>query len=345
MDSILVLNTGSTSIKYKLFTISKLEEMQSDESELVGGASGVEQSFKKILRSLGDISYIKAIGHRVVHGGVSLIEPLIVDKRVALRLDTLRSLAPLHNPSNIAGIDAALEYLPDVPNIAVFDTAWYKDLPDVSKYYALPISMQEKLGIRRFGFHGISHQFAAEKAARQLKKPLKNLNLITIHLGGGSSITAVEKGKPIDTSMGFTPLEGLMMQSRAGDLDPGLVAYLASNPSINIDRLLNTESGIQGVSGRENYLDLLAGVKEKDEKALLAFDMYIYRIRKYIGAYIAALGSLDAIVFTGLIGAGEETTRKAVLKDLKVLPPRTKQFTIKPDEEYIIAKETKELLN
>ncbi|MFH1610838.1 MAG: acetate/propionate family kinase [Patescibacteria group bacterium] len=342
---ILVLNLGSTSFKFELFNSETLESLQKGNFEIEQIEEGIQEEvnriFREVLRKIGEVDNIESVGHRVVHGGEKYTETLKINQENISELEEINSLAPLHNPFNLAGIKSVQEYLPEVDNYAVFDTALYKNLPEHSKVYPIPYEYYEQ-GIRKFGFHGISHKYAVEQAAQKLKKDLDKINLISVHLGGGCSITAFENGKPIDTSMGFTPMQGLMMQTRSGDIDPGIIFKLIEQEEDTkiVKDVLNKESGIKGVCGLNNYLDLLEAVKNKDEKAILAFKMYISSIQKYIGAYIAILGHVDVIVFTGKIGAGKIETHNAIMKSQ--LFKDIKSITVDPWEELAIAKEIKE---
>ncbi len=348
--SILVINSGSTSLKYKLFDENEKEIKQGYLTEI----KDIEQALKNALREIGDLREIKAIGHRVVHGGDRFIKPTLVDSAVLSELEKFNDLAPLHNPYNIAGIKAICDFLPNIPQVAVFDTAFFVDLPEVARTYALPIQVIQKHKIKRYGFHGISHQFVMQEAARQLKIKISNINLISCHLGGGWSATAVKNGKPADTSMGLTPLEGLVMMTRAGDLDPGIVVelfkkstgYLADEKLEDVYNLLNNESGLKGLSGgSSNYQDLLKEMSFGNKDAKLAFDVAIYRLSKYVGSYWTVLqGKIDAIVFTGAIGAGNPITRNAVMAKLKFLG-NISVLTIKTNEELMIAREVRRIVS
>ncbi len=335
----LIINSGSFSFKYKLFNEGfDLEK----EGNVQTGNTTTEEKFKEALKEIGDTSEIKAIGHRVVHGGRKFTKPTKITPDNLKELEKYNTLAPLHNPYNLAGIQAAFNLLPDIPNIAVFDTAFYKNLPEYAKIYALPLKYYEN-GIQRFGFHGTSHKFVAEEAAKKLEKPLDQCNLITIHLGGGCSITAIKEGKAIDTSMGFTPLEGLVMGTRAGDIDAGIIIQILKEEKISgddLDKLLNQESGIKGISGYDDFRDLLNGIEKNEYNAKLAFDIFVYRIKKYIGAYFAILNHIDAIVFTGAIGSGKEITRNKIIEGMKILE-NVPSFAIETNEELAIAKEVK----
>ena len=353
MNKILIFNLGSTSFKFGLFDFENLTEINREEykiNQTQNIQEEVDRLFRNVLREVGDITEIKAIGHRVVHGGDKYFEPVEITPEELQNISALNNLAPLHNPFNLAGINSAQKYLPGVPSFAVFDTAFFKDLPDYAKIYPIPYEYYEKNNIHKFGFHGISHKFVAMEACKKLKLDFQNSKLVTVHLGGGSSVTAMENGKPIDTSMGYTPLEGLMMQTRSGDIDPQIILELLNLTDMPFDQqiekvknILNKESGIKGITGYGNFLDILENVKAKDERAMLAFEMFTHRITKYIGAYLAALGSADAIVFTGRIGAGDPLTRKKIT-DKKDIFKNIKILTIEPNEELAIAQEIKELI-
>jgi len=275
MSQILVLNSGSTSLKYKLFGLNSLELIQENYFEHI---TDHKKAVRKALREVKNIEEIKAIGHRVVHGGGKFIKPTVVNKKVLKELENFSDLAPLHNPANLAGIRACIELLPRVKNVACFDTAFHATIPDKANFYALPWRLTRKLKIERFGFHGLSHNFVSEEVAKKLGKKLGDLNLITIHLGGGASISAIKKGKVIDTSMGFTPLEGLMMMSRGGNIDPGILIYLTRKKKWDfkkIDQMLNYESGMKGICGTSNMKEVLTKVRQGNKKAKLALDMYV----------------------------------------------------------------------
>lgn len=342
---ILVINSGSTSLKYKLFDIKNFRELKSGYIQNIGTSKvkNHEQALKTALGEIGELKNIMAVGHRVVHGGEEFVQPTLITKTVLKRLAKYNKLAPLHNPANLMGIKACLKLLPKVPDIAVFDTAFHQTIPKKAYLYALPLKYYKKYDIRRFGFHGISHRYVAEEAAKKLKKPLNKLKIITCHLGGGCSITAINKGKSVDTSMGFTPAEGLVMMTRSGDIDPAIILFLQEKEKLTpkqVDHLINFESGMLGLCGEENMLKVLNKIKRGNKLARLAFDIFIYRLQKYIGAYYAALGGLDALVFTGAVGSGKATTRNAVCRGLKHILKKTKVMAIKTNEELMIAKET-----
>jgi len=317
---ILILNCGSQSIKWKIFD-ANLKLKKEGKKEVYA-----KRDFKKILvKELESIDFnISLAGHRVVHGGEYFKDPLLVTGSVLKKLQSFNKLAPLHNPYNILGIKVASKIFPKTKHIAVFDTGFYKHLPDVSRIYPVPGNFQ------RFGFHGISHEYAAKEAAKKIKRPFDALKIISCHLGGGASITAVKNGRAIDTSMGFTPMDGLMMMTRSGAVDPGIVISLGKGAG----RILNYESGVKAVCNESEMLKVL---KRKDRKARLALDMFAYRIKKYIGAYYAVLGGCDLLVFTGAVGAGLAKTRNLILKDLDILD-KSKVVIIRPNEELSIAK-------
>ena len=355
MSHILSLNCGSTSVKYKLFQISDNNEphlLWLKKADSFANHSMSDKIFQSIASELAEFSPPIIIGHRVVQAGPKYREPIKITPNVLAAIKTYQSLAPLHNPYNLNGIMLAKKYFPAAQHFAVFDTGFYKNLPAKAKIYPLPYEFYKKYHIFKYGFHGLSHQYAARCAAKLLKKDLKNLNLIICHLGGGTSITAVQDGQAVDTSMGFTPLEGLMMWSRPGDIDIGILlnhyvmAQVGQKKSSNWDikilryweQILNYQSGLKGISGCRNYLDLLKKRQQGNPKAKLAFEMFIYRIQKYIGAYFATLsGQVDALVFTGQIGAGLPITRQAICHNLG-LPPEIKKLVIPADEEYEIAR-------
>lgn len=352
-NRILVLNSGSTSLKYKLFNF-KLNELKSGFVEDIGKGNikNHAEALKKIIDEIGDTGNIKYVGHRVVHGGNKFYKPTKVDGKILKEIAGFNKLAPLHNPVNLEGIKASMKLIKNAKNIAVFDTAFYKDLPEHAYLYAIPREMYEKYGIRRYGFHGISHSYVMLEAAKILKKPVNKINLITCHLGGGASITAIKKGKAIDTSMGFTPMEGLPMASRCGDLDPGVILELIKNADIKIndytgkgriydvDYLLNRESGLKGLAGIKT--DSIHEISHKaslgNEKMISALKVYAYRIKKYIGAYKAILGNVDAIVFTGTVGLRSRRIKKMIVSGFNGAKD-VKRLVIKTDEELMIARE------
>jgi acetate kinase len=344
---ILVLNSGSTSIKYSLFN-KELKEVDSGEEEKIGLRGGaknhkeaIEKIFKKISDSgkVKDLSEIKAVGHRVVHGGEDLKKPTLINKKILKKIKDYAQLAPLHNPPNIAGIEACQKLLPKAKNVAMFDTGFYKTLKPESYLYAIPYQFYQKEKIRRYGFHGISHQCVAQRAEKILGKKIKRL--ITCHLGGGSSITAIKDGKPIDTSMGFTPLEGVVMTTRSGNIDPAIPVYLISQlgyTAEQVDNLLNKQSGFIGICGIRHFKDIL---ESKQKEAKLAYQIYVRSVVKHIGSYTAILGGIDGIVFTAGIGEKAVRFRKEVADQLKYLGVEINQEKNKRNENIISQKKSK----
>ncbi len=311
---VLVLNIGSTSVKYDLFEMDTESPLASGILERVGGAgSNLPDALRTVLASME--GKVDAIGHRVVHGGERLVAPAKIDARVEQIIAECAVFAPLHNPVNLAGILAAKEVFPTLPHVAVFDTAFHAHLPAHAFTYAVPHELYLQQGVRRYGFHGPSHQFMALSAAEHLKTDLSRLKLVTCHLGGGASVAAVDGGVSVDTSMGMTPLEGLVMGTRSGDLDPAIPLQLARNGMSfdAIDELLNKRSGLAGLSGLgADFRDIELAADSGEPRARLAIEVFVHRLRKYIGAYAAVLGGADAIVFTGGIGENSARVRSAV---------------------------------
>jgi acetate kinase len=265
---------------------------------------------------------IDAIGHRVVQGGESFSSATLIDEAVKKAIEENNPLAPLHNPANLTGITVAEELFPQTPNVAVFDTEFHQTMPPKAYLYALPYRYYEELKIRRYGFHGTSHKYVAKNVAKAMGRSPEDINVITVHLGNGGSITAVKKGKCVDTSMGMTPLAGVMMGSRCGDIDPAISGYIAEAENISareVDAILNKESGLKGICGMNDMRDIHESAANGNEMAKLAVDMFSYRVKKYIGAYFAALGSLDAIAFTAGIGENDDIVRAGVCKDMEGL--------------------------
>ncbi len=345
MSRVLVINSGSSSLKYQLIDLPEGRTLASGLVERIGergtdsgskaelppvdarhtrssvlppessvGASvpDHEAAFRQML---GDLeTYLTeplvAIGHRVVHGGEKFVEPTLVTPEVEQAIEELSALAPLHNPPNLAGIRAARATFPGVPQVAIFDTAFHRSLPPAARTYAIDADLAARYGIRRFGFHGISFEYVSGAAARALGRPLKELKLIILHLGNGASACAVRGGESVETSMGLTPLEGLMMGTRGGDIDPGILIYLQRRAGLGpeeLDELLNHRSGLKGLAGHNDIRDVQAAAYGGDETARLAIEVYCRRIRGYIGNYFAQLGGADAVVFTG--GVGEHNAR------------------------------------
>ncbi len=349
--NILVINSGSSSIKYQLFdmqdarvlTSGMLERIGEAQSRLVhrwmdGGEPQVlvrdeavadhRRAFQCVgsaMRdsgSLADLARLHGIGHRVVHGADEFQGPTLIDTAVVERIRRLAPLAPLHNPANLAGIEVCLQLFPDVPQVAVFDTAFHQSMPPHAYRYALPETWYSEHRVRRYGFHGTSHHYVAEQAAAFLHRPLASLNLITLHLGNGASAAAIQGGECIDTSMGLTPLEGLVMGTRCGDIDPAVPFYLASvsgTTAAELERVLNEDSGLKGVCGVNDMREVQQRAETGDARAQLALRLYSYRIKKYIGAYVAVLGRVDALVFTAGIGENSAVVRSQACAGLERL--------------------------
>jgi acetate kinase len=330
---VLVLNSGSSSIKYRLFDMESMAVLRAGAVDRIGetGPSAVAdhgEGFVRVMSdlstsgTLGDPAGLFGIGHRVVHGGERFREPARVDAGV---LDAVRKMipfAPLHNPGNLQGIEIALAMCPGVPQVAVFDTAFHQTMPPRAFRYALPRDLYDVHRVRRYGFHGTSHAYVARRAAELLGKPPGALNLITLHLGNGASATAIREGKSVDTSMGMTPLEGLIMGTRCGDLDPAVPFFLGTatgKDPVELFSLLDEESGMKGICGENDMREVHRMAEAGDPSAELAIDMYSYRIRKYIGAYAAVLGRFDALVFTGGIGENDALVRRRACEGLSLL--------------------------
>jgi len=331
-----VVNCGSSSLKFKLFDMSTKEVQLSLLIEHIGEEEGEFQSHLDAIESINiDFNDLDVIGHRVVHGGEAFESATIVDEDVLKTIESLSALAPLHNPANLQGIKLLREKAPDTMQVAVFDTSFHSSMPKEAYLYALNYEMYEKNHVRRYGFHGTSHSYVAKQAAKILQKDISSLNLITLHLGNGASICAIKNGKSIDTSMGFTPLEGLVMGTRSGDLDPAIVLYMQKELAMSIDEIdkeLNKNSGLYGLCGHNDLREIIAS---EDEQAQLALSIMIRRIQKYIGSYMVLLEDIDAIVFTGGIGENSEDVRKRVL-DNKIFQS-LESLVIKTDEELEIA--------
>jgi acetate kinase len=348
---ILVINCGSSSIKYKLYDFPKntviakglIDRIGEGNSAVSDHAQGVQILLDRLVNDkvISSLKEITAVGHRVVHGAETFRKPHIIDEAVIKKIKDCSELAPLHNPANLSGIMGCKKALPNVSQVAVFDTAFHQSIPDYAYLYPIPMKFYTELSVRKYGFHGTSHEFVAKKAAAILKKPFNKLKLITCHLGNGCSITAVNKGKSIDTSMGFTPLEGLMMGTRSGDIDVAAVFYIMEKEKLNIqqmDRILNRQSGILGISGLSNDIRLInRKIKANDPKAKLAMDMFCYRIKKYIGSYMMVLGGADAVCFTAGIGENNPQLIKQFKKDILKISPKTKVLVVPTDEELMIA--------
>lgn len=396
---ILVLNCGSSSVKYKLI------DTDTDVTMAEGGVEkiGLEDGFLKFkkpdgskeIKQLGLIDHkaavmailenltdpnvgciksfeeIDAVGHRVVHGGEKFASSVLITDEVIQQVKDCYDLAPLHNPANITGIEAITALLPDVPQVGVFDTAFHQTMPARSFMYAIPYEYYKNDGVRRYGFHGTSHRYVSQRAAEILGEPIEKLKMVTCHIGNGGSITAVDGGKSIDTSMGLTPTEGLMMGTRTGDIDPGAITYLMTKHGMSaadVQTLINKKSGVAGISGISNDMrEIEAAVNAGDPRAKLALDMYELRILKYVGAYAAEMGGLDVIVFTGGVGENQTGVRENVCEPLKFMgveidkelnavtrgtetiisapSSRVKVLIVPTDEELTIARDTQEIVS
>ena len=342
---ILTINCGSSSIKYKLFEMPQEKLLSSGKIEHIGEeGSYVQDHYSGLKVILEKIKSVSAVGHRVVHGAERFQKPVVVDESVIRMIRKCSVIAPLHNPANLAGIKACKRLLPQVKQVAVFDTAFHHTLPDYAYIYGLPYEYYKRLSIRKYGFHGTSHEYVAHEAAKILKKPFKKLKIITCHLGNGCSIAAIKNGISIDTIMGFTPLEGLVMGTRCGDLDPAVVTYIMLRRGLDIhemDDILNKSSGLKGISGISNDMrTLYARAKTGDKRARLAIDIFVYRIKKYIGAYTAVMNGCDALVFTAGIGENLKDIRERVCKDMFTCyknPPKV--LVIPTNEELMIARQ------
>jgi acetate kinase len=347
---VLVINCGSSSIKYKLFALPKRKVVLKGIIEHIGEkGSKISDHYTGLKIILSKISAVDMVGHRVVHGAEKFRRPVLIDNAVIHKIRQCCAIAPLHNPANLAGILACKKLLPHIRQVAVFDTAFHQTIPAYAYIYGLPYKYYKRYGVRKYGFHGTSHEYVAQEAARRLKKPLNKLKIITCHLGNGSSITAVSKGKSIDTSMGFTPLEGLVMGTRSGDIDPALVTYIMGKEKLNIgavDDILNKASGLKGISGISNDMRILeAKRKTGNKRAELAVDVFIYRIRKYIGAYTAIMGGCDVLVFTAGIGENQKGIRRKICQGLFFyLKKRPRILVIPTDEELMIARQAYRLI-
>ncbi|MEM6642070.1 MAG: acetate kinase [Bacteroidota bacterium] len=348
---ILVLNAGSSSIKFQLFDMPSGQVALAGLVEQIGEAKGRityilnreaskgrkhsenavfkdhKSGLKKIaaliqdpgLQVIKNMADLKAVGHRVVHGGEKYSAPTVVNNDVFKDLQALSFLAPLHNPANLKGIEVASSVFPEAKQVAVFDTAFHQTIPDFAYRFAIPASYHEEHGIRAYGFHGTSHAFVSKAAADFLNCPLENFNAITIHLGNGCSMAAIKEGKSVDVSMGLTPLGGLIMGTRSGDIDPSVIFFLEDHLKMGtkqINQLLNKESGLKGLTGENDLRNVQKLFQEGDPKAELALKMYVYRIKKYIGAYLAILGSIDAIIFTAGVGENSALIRRLACEHL-----------------------------
>ncbi|MDR3071503.1 MAG: acetate kinase [Endomicrobium sp.] len=397
---VLVVNCGSSSVKYALFEMDgekklawgiveciglpsayyKMQTMNTEEKkevvEITNHTEAVDLIIKELLDKnvgiIADINEIAVVGHRIVHGGDKFSRSVLVTENVKKDLEGCFSIAPLHTHAHYAGILAVERKLPNIPSVLVFDTAFYQTMPDYAYMYALPYEFYEKDHIRKYGFHGTSHNYVAQRSAAMLEKSLMELNLVTSHLGNGSSITAIEKGKVIDTSMGFTPLQGVVMGTRCGDIDPAIIAYLLDEyPQYRngaaLNDLMNKKSGLAGISGLSGDMrTIIKSANEGVKKAILAFEMLVYSIKKYISAYYGILNGIDGLVFTAGIGENSAPVREAVCKNLNILGieidekknnedsnkerfistdnSKVKVMVIPTNEELMIARESKMVL-
>ncbi|EHB55819.1 Acetate kinase [Mycolicibacterium rhodesiae JS60] len=346
-DTVLVLNSGSSSLKYQLLVPDTATSLAHGIVERIGEETSVatlESGARQIRREgriadheaalraafdlfaeagqdLNDMGLV-AVGHRVVHGGEDLYRPTIVDDALIAKLRELAPLAPLHNPAAVLGIEVACRVLPDLPHVAVFDTAFFHDLPAAAATYAIDRELASRWQIRRYGFHGTSHQYVSQHAAQFLDAPIESLNQIVLHLGNGASASAIAGGRPVDTSMGLTPMEGLVMGTRSGDVDPGVLVYLWRTAKMDveaIETMLNRQSGMYGLGGEIDFRVLHRRIESGDEAAQLAYDVYIHRLRKYIGAYLAILGHTDVVTFTAGVGENDARVRRDALSGLAPL--------------------------
>ncbi|MEW4370256.1 acetate/propionate family kinase [Paenibacillus kandeliae] len=396
---VLVINSGSSSLKYQLYDMTDesvlakglVERIGMDSSILTHKPTGKDEvtevseilehntAIRKVIDKLTDsvhgvvssVSEINAVGHRVVHGGEFFKESAIVDEQAKKDIRALIDLAPLHNPAAIMGINASEINMPGVPQVVVFDTAFHQTMPERSYLYAIPRVLYNKYKVRRYGFHGTSHYYVSHAAAEFLGKPLEDLKIITAHIGNGGSLTAIQGGVSVDTSMGMTPLEGLMMGTRSGDLDPAIVPYVMNKEELTVSEvnlMLNKHSGLQAISGISSDMrEITDGLEKGDPHATLAFEMYEYRLRKYIGSYAAAMNGVDVLVFTAGVGENSAIVRKAVCENLSYLgveideelnkirsgdprrisTPNSKVevLVVPTNEELVIARDTYKLIN
>jgi acetate kinase len=322
---VLVLNSGSSSLKYAVVEPDSATMVADGTVERIGEGEVADHAaaLRVVFDELADgMAGVVAVGHRVVHGGPDFYRPTLVDDAMAARIGELSPLAPLHNPSALLGIEEARKALPDLPHVAVFDTAFFHDLPPAAATYAMDRDVAAQWHIRRYGFHGTSHQYVSEQAAAYLDVPLNALRQIVLHLGNGASASAIVGGRPVDTSMGLTPMEGLVMGTRSGDIDPGVLMYLWRTAGMSvedIEEMLNRRSGVRGLGGEIDFRVLHQRIDAGDERARLAYDVYIHRLRKYIGAYLALLGSADVITFTAGVGEHDAAVRRDALSGLAPL--------------------------
>ncbi|MBR1976069.1 MAG: acetate kinase [Phascolarctobacterium sp.] len=393
---VFVINCGSSSLKYQLIDMKNENVMAKGLIERIGMDGSVlkhtpanantidisteipdhKVAIQLVIEALLDenhgvikkMSEINAVGHRVVHGGERFTDSMLITTDVIKGIEACCEIAPLHNPPNLHGILACMELLPEVPQVAVFDTAFHQTMPKTAFLYGLPYEMYVKYGLRRYGFHGTSHRYVAQKAAEMMGEHMSDLRIITCHLGNGASLTAIKYGKSVDTSMGYTPLEGLIMGTRSGEIDPAIIPFLMEKENMDatqIDNFLNRRSGILGISGlSSDFRDLEAAANNGDERSQLAIDVFAYKVKKYIGGYVAAMGGVDAIVFTAGLGENSPFMREKICNGLEYLGTRidpelnkirgkareisikrarTKIFVIPTNEELVIARDTKRI--
>lgn len=393
---VFVINCGSSSLKYQLIDMKNENVMAKGLIERIGMDGSVlkhtpanantidisteipdhKVAIQLVIEALLDenhgvikkMSEINAVGHRVVHGGERFTDSMLITTDVIKGIEACCEIAPLHNPPNLHGILACMELLPEVPQVAVFDTAFHQTMPKTAFLYGLPYEMYVKYGLRRYGFHGTSHRYVAQKAAEMMGEHMSDLRIITCHLGNGASLTAIKYGKSVDTSMGYTPLEGLIMGTRSGEIDPAIIPFLMEKENMDatqIDNFLNRRSGILGISGlSSDFRDLEAAANNGDERSQLAIDIFAYKVKKYIGGYVAAMGGVDAIVFTAGLGENSPFMREKICNGLEYLGTRidpelnkirgkarevsikrarTKIFVIPTNEELVIARDTKRI--
>jgi acetate kinase len=396
---VLVLNCGSSSIKYKVFEMDNNSEVIAKGLvERIGLIDSIlthkpigKEPYKTIVDIpdhtiginlviaalidpdhgvLNDISDIKAVGHRVAHGGENFTESVLIDTDVKRDIEKCSELAPLHNPANLKGILSVENLIPDIDQVAVFDTSFHQAMPDYAYMYAIPYEYYEKYRIRKYGFHGTSHKFVANKAAGLIGKDINDLKIITCHLGNGASITAIANGKSVDTSMGFTPVDGLIMGTRTGEVDPGVLIYIADKEHLNVkgvSNMINKKSGVMGITNLSSDMrDLEMAANSGNERAILALNMYAYKVKKFIGAYIAAINGIDLLVFTGGVGENDYNLRKMICSDMEFLGmdfdaevndklksedkiiskegSRVTIMTVITDEELVIASDTNKIV-
>jgi len=393
---VLVVNCGSSSIKYQLIDMTNENLLAKGLVERIGIEGSVlthqpankdkavikaaidnhKTGIQMVLKALTDSNHgvissmkeISAIGHRVVHGGEKFAASVLITPAVMKALEDCVEMAPLHNPPNIVGINACEELMPGVPQVAVFDTAFHQTMPKKAFLYGLPYEAYKKYGVRRYGFHGTSHKYVSQRAAELMKQDITNLRIITCHLGNGASLAAVKFGESIDTSMGFTPLEGLVMGTRSGEVDPAIIPYLMKKLDLTADQIdsyLNKKSGVLGISGvSSDFRDIEAAAAEGNEQCQLALDVFAYRVRKFIGSYVAAMGGVDAIVFTAGVGENDIYMRELICNGLEYLGTsvdpaknnirgkeqeisvdgaKVKLFVIPTNEELVIARDTNKI--